>query len=160
MAKIANKVVNGNGIQFIFIDGGEELECSIEMLSTDIIHQLALHGLSQKVGDSYSGAESVVEARALAQGVWDNLKAGNWAVRSGRGGKVVEAMVRATGKDYGECLTVWNAMDKKEQAALKAHPQMKLATAEIDLERATAAQASAPTDQGSDLGMFLKPQAS
>ena len=159
MAKIANKSVSETGVTIDFIDGGKALNCPLKALPKSIIHQLALHGLSQKVGDSYSGAESVEEARVLAEGVFENLKAGSWAVRASRGGKFVEALVRATDKEYGECLTAWNAMSKEEQKTLKAHPAIKKAIAEIDLERAKVA-ASVDTTDAPSLSALLQPQAS
>lgn len=144
MAKIASKTVGENDVRFAFVDG-EALTCDLDSLPDHIVKRLALHGLSQKVGDSYASAESVHEAQVAARGVWDNLRGGVWAVKASRGGKMVEALARATGKPVDECLAAYQAMDKNAVAALRKHPDIKRALAEIDLERAKA-QASAPTD--------------
>lgn len=135
MASICKKVVNGDVVNFDFVDG-ETIACELHALPDDIITRLALHGLSQKVGDSYAGAESVGEARAMAQGVYDNLVAGTWAVRASRGGKIIEAITRALGLSFDDALTKWNEKSDDEKKAIKNHPSIKVALAEIESERA------------------------
>jgi len=138
MAKVASKVKGDGFVRFEFADG-EYLQCDIEDLaSADIIGELALHGISQKVGDSYAGAASVQEARAAAVAVWGNLKAGLFNVKVQRGGKIVEALHRITGKGFDECLAKWNGMGDDAQKALRKHPDVKRVIAEMDVERLEA----------------------
>ena len=151
--KIANKSVTETAVVFDFADG-TTVECDISQVNEAILYRLALHGLSQKVGDSYSGAESVAEAIGAARSVWSNLTEGQWAVRAARGGKIVEALARVTGKDYDECLEVYAGMTDAEKKDLRKHPQIKQAMAEIELERAQAA-ASQPVEGGADLGKLF-----
>jgi hypothetical protein len=136
MAKIAKKDKTENGVTFQFIDG-ESVEVSFKELSADIIHNLAIHGLSQKLGDSYASAESVDEARASLIAVWENLKSGEWNAKVSRGGKIVEAMVRATGETYDRCLEAFQKLDEAAKKELRKRPQIKLAMAEIEMERQT-----------------------
>ena len=154
MAKIANKTKHDNGVTFAFIDS-ESVTCDMADLPTDIVQALAVHGLSQKLGDSYASAESVEEARSAMVAVWDNLLAGNWNAKVSRGGKLVEAMVRALGKTYEECMTVFQGMDDDAKKELRKHPQIKLAMAEIEMERQTKA-AQASSEGGTDLGALFE----
>ncbi len=153
MGRIAKKTVSDTGVHFGFVDG-EELHIGLGDLSDEIIHKLAIHGLSQKVGDSYAGAESIEEARGLASAVIKNLKAGLWGAKVQRGGKIIEALSRATGQDFETCLAKWQGMDKDEQAALRKHPQVKKALAEIEAERA-AKLAETAEEAEDDLASLL-----
>ena len=151
MAKIASKVMGDGFVRFEFADG-EILQCDAEKIRGDIVTRLVLHGISQKVGDAYAGAESVKEARLMAQAVWNNLVAGLWAVKATRGGKIVEALHRATKQPLEVCLEKWAGMDETKQKALRKHPDIKRALADMEAERA-AALAEASTDEDApDLG--------
>lgn len=150
MSKIAKKVIGDTFVRFEFADG-EYIQCDVRDLPNDIKDQLVLHGLSQKGGDSYAGAESVKEARVSCQTVVDNLKAGIWATKASKGGKIVEALSRATQRPFDECLEKWHGMDEAAQKELRKHPAIKKALAEIEAERAAslaAAAADAPALDG------------
>jgi len=149
MAKIANKVKTENGVNFAFIDG-ETVEVVFSELSEDIIHNLAIHGLSQKLGDSYASAESVAEARASLIGVWNNLKAGEWNAKVSRGGKIVEALSRVADVKYEDAQAKFTAMSEEDKKELRKHPKIKLALAEIEMERQTKL-AEADSSGGKDL---------
>lgn len=154
MAKIANKVMGEGFVRFEFADG-KYLQCDAKNINGDIMTRLVLHGISQKVGDSYAGAESVKEARLMAEGVWRNLTNGLWAVKATRGGKIVEALHRITGKPYDVCLEKWQGMDEAAQKALRKHADVKRVLAEMEAERA-AALAEAAGDDGEDLGALFE----
>ena len=148
MAKIASKVMGEGFVRFEFADG-EILQCNADEIRGDIVTRLMLHGISQKVGDSYAGAESITEARLMAQGVWNNLTSGVWALKAVRGGKIVEALHRITGKPFDECLEKWAGMDEAGQKALRKHPDIKRVMAEMEAERARALAEGA--EGGTDL---------
>lgn len=150
MAKIASKIVGDGFVRFEFADG-EFLQCTLDkIVSADVMGRLALHGISQKVGDSYAGAESVKEARLLAEGVWRNLVSGLWVVKATRGGKIVEALHRVTGQPIDVCLDKFAGMDEAAKKNLRKHPAIKKALAEIEAERA-AAVAEAAANSGEDV---------
>lgn len=154
MAKIASKVVGDGFVRFEFADG-EFLQCTLDKIaSADVMARLALHGISQKVGDAYAGAESIKEARMLAEGVWRNLVSGLWAVKATRGGKIVEALHRITGKPIEICLEKFSGMGEDAKKSLRKHPDIKKALAEIEAERAAAiAEAAANSgEEVTDLG--------
>ena len=153
MAKIASKVVGESFVRFEFADG-DYMQCDISKLSQDMLVKLALHGISQKVGDSYASAESVKEAKINAKAVWDNLSAGVWAVRAVKGGKIVEALSRATGQPYDVCLEKYASMTDEQKKDLRKHKDIKLALAEIEAERAAALAESAGDDDESLTALF------
>jgi len=154
MARIAKKVPTDSGIRFEFIDD-TVIEADMDTLPEATIRDLARHGLSQKMGDSYAGAESVTEAYTMAAGVYKNLQAGLWSVKVSKGGKIVTALAMVTGKSPEECLEVWNGMSKDAQKALRGNAQIKVALAEIDAERAKALADAAEGSDGDDLqGLF------
>lgn len=140
MAKIAVKEVSDQGVKFAFTDG-VIVEQILSDLPDSIVRQLALHGLSQKGGDSYSGADSVEEARGLLQKVLENLKNGNWSAAraAGEGGKVTDlarALAEVTGKDLGEVVTKLDEMSKADKMARRKHPAVAAVIARLANERA------------------------
>jgi hypothetical protein len=60
-----------------------EMEFRLDTLPAEIITRLALHGLSQKLGDSYADSTKVTDPEKAACGVWNNLKEGNWGRERG-----------------------------------------------------------------------------
>ena len=138
-------------IEFAFQDEGAAIMFDISKIPDDVIGKLALHGASQKIGDSYAGANGDYEAaRKAAQTVIDQLVAGDWGAARAAGEPrttlLVEALARATGQPMEKCTVVVNDMEKEQRMALGKHPEVKEAKATILLERAKAdkAKSSAP----------------
>lgn len=151
--KIAKKTVADTFVSFAFANG-HVLTCDVDDLNDDITARLALHGMSQKIGDSYASSESVDAAIAAATEVWENLKKGIWATRA-TGGKLAAALSRATGKPIEDCIGKLATMDDKAKAGLRKHPDIKRALAEIELEAAEkAAKAATDADTGELTGLF------
>lgn len=129
MAKVASKVINDNGVEIKFGEAEspvEVLAMGLEELSEDMVKQLALHGLSQKVGDSYSGVGgNVEEAVSLATGVWERLKAGEFRASresSGGAGRVSDlarALAEVAGVDLSAAVEKLAEMTKEEKKGLK-----------------------------------------
>lgn len=111
----------------------------LNQFNDGILQQATLHGLKQKLADSYSGAITVREAKEAFSATLKNLEAGMWnAGRSTTGGIWVEALARAAAVDLEEALEKWAGLDEDQQKDLKKNPQVKQAKAEIELERAKA----------------------
>lgn len=132
-----------SGVTLNFSDDAE-ITVNLDDLDEDIVRHLALHGLSQKLGDSYSGESDVAVARAKAQAVADRLSSGDWRAtrEGGAGGRITDlahALAALTGKEISEAAAVIEGMEKEEKKALRAHPQIKVKLAEISAERAKAA---------------------
>lgn len=150
MAKIANITSTTNGFLFKFGSHGE-LSVDIEQLSPEIVQQLALHGLKQKLGDSYATNEGQKDAMEKATDAWAMLKEGQWSRgRESASGDLVEALHRFTGKPTEECAKVIAGLGKEGKAELKKHAGIAAALAAIKAERAAAKAGSAPT--GMDIG--------
>lgn len=151
MAKVANKVKDSAGVTFKFLDkAGTTISCGLNDLPEHIVTALAVHGLSQKVGDSYASAQSVAEAIGNAQEVWKNLVAGNFNVRNSTGGILAEAVARIKGIAVEEAFTVLEALDEDKIDALKKNERVKATIAVIKGERAAAKAVSSGDD---DLGI-------
>ena len=59
------------------------MEFRLDQLPGEMVVRLALHGLSQKLGDSYADSTKVTDPEKAATDVWNNLKEGNWGRERG-----------------------------------------------------------------------------
>jgi len=106
----------------------------------DVWDQLALHGLKQKVGDAAAkeAGASAQEKLASMMAVVEQLKRGEWNAR-GTGGLIVEAIARVKGLSLEEAMERWQGLTEEEKAAVRKHPLVKKAEADIRAERLAAA---------------------
>ena len=58
---------------------GNDVEFRLDQLPSEMVVRLALHGLSQKLGDSYADSTKVTDPEKAATDVWNNLKAGYYS---------------------------------------------------------------------------------
>ena len=72
LIKATDKATMTVSIEVVGIDSGP-IEYSLTELSDDMVDSLALHGLSQKLGDSAAGKEGAEALSSIAE-TWDNLK--------------------------------------------------------------------------------------
>jgi hypothetical protein len=142
MAKIAKKSVVCDGVTgqvvFDWADGQKE-GYGLNDLSEEMVVRLAIHGLAQKLGDSYAGAKSVKEAQDNVAYLFAALASGDWTIKGERtstGGIWAEALAAVTGQPIEACAAKLAEMDEAQLKVIKANPQMKAAKAKIDLERA------------------------
>ena len=133
-----NVNVSKNELTWEFADGETET-IDVGLFPPEIVQHATLHGLKQKLSDSYAGAGTVTEARERFVAVLESLLNGQWnAGRSSSGGVWVEALARAAGVDVETALEKWNGMDEETQKDVKKDARVKAAKAEIELERAQA----------------------
>jgi hypothetical protein len=134
------------------------ISAALSELDDNIVNQLALHGLGQKLGDSYAGGKEIRDAGGDVQQwakdnvtrVWANLVAGDWTVR-GEGGPRITQLAQAVAEVFG--VTVEQAadklgeMEKEQKAAVAKAPKVAAKLAEIKAakaqEQAAAAQKAA-----------------
>ena len=122
---ICKKVMNNDGnIEFQFNDEADNPVVDVSQFNDEIVKKLAMHGASQKFGDSYAGVKNVDEARAEFQKVMDNLTNGIWATRKEGGGAPRSTML------FDAVVNVMTAQGKKVTDAVKEAVQAKLSTAE------------------------------
>lgn len=116
----------------------------------EIVQNLALHGLSQKGGDSYAGAAKAIEgtemsaaeyARAQVERVMDQLRNNEWRATGGGegGGRITDlaiALAEVMGKDTSEAVAVLDEADKDTKAKIRKHPKIAEVLQRIKAERA------------------------
>ena len=148
MAKIATKRMSLE-TQAVTIEftNGKVVEIALESLTPEIVTHAALHGLLQKLGDSYAGSQGDLEmAYAQCQVVADHLLEGSWNTsgRTGDGGQAFNDLVEVLGElaaERGEEMGreeirgLLKALDKKQLAAVRKDPKVAHGLAEKDLER-------------------------
>ena len=138
---------DGDTLTIDFVEAGSVVVDAAK-LPEEIQHQLMLHGLKQKVCDSYSGIRGQ-EAEDTANAVITQLQEGNWAVArsSGGGGAVrvtllAEAIANISGKpiaDVNAMLATLAESDegKEKLKLLRQDVSVKQAIAKIKLDKAT-----------------------
>lgn len=68
-------------VSFSYADGGARVYDTNE-LSEEMRNRLIVHGLAQKLGDSYAGRD---DHEDCTENVWSNLMEGNWGAERGSG---------------------------------------------------------------------------
>lgn len=152
--KKVSKSVSDTAVTFEFATGEVE-EVSPKNFSAEIQKQLMLHGLSQKLGDSYSG-EDADKCHSIFGGVLKNLVDGNWSARAGGGGaprisQLAEALARETNESVEKCVGILSAMDDDKKKAVRAHPAIQVQLSEIKLEKAAADAKKLKEELGDDV---------
>lgn len=138
MSKIAKKLIADGAVTFEFSDH-ETVTVRVDSLPDDIKTKLIVHGLSQKLGDSYAGAMSLKEAKEKFHATRENLLAGSWSSgRASSGGDLLAALMKATGQDEEACRTILDDMDKEKKAELRKHPAVAAQLAQMKAEREAA----------------------
>lgn len=139
--------IEGRRVTWTNAAGENVGELIYDHLTEEMKLRLALHGIAQKGGDSYSGLEgekAMVEALTLTLG---NLSSGKWGVERAAGGgaaanRTVEALTMALGIDLAAATELYDSMDDATRKAIRKTPEIQQALAEI---RAKKAKASAPS---------------
>ena len=156
-------------VTFDFEDGKDKVAFSLDDMSDDIIRALALHGASQKIGDSYASAKKVSEetgvdanewSRSQAESVIKQLTDGDWTVRTpGAGGvtDLAKALAEATGSTVEAAVERLTDASDDEKKGLRKHPAIAAILARIRRERAEAKEKelAGKSDSGPDLAEFM-----
>ena len=125
---------------------GEVRTFELDKVSPQVQIQLALHGASQKGGDSYAGDETVEDAIKSCEGVINDLYAGNWSTRAvgqSRSTLLAQAIARIAKQDVAAVTAQLEAMEEEKVKAISKHPQVKSMINTIKGERLKAAEANA-----------------
>lgn len=138
MAKIASKKVTPDSVVFTF-SNGFTLDVKREKFNAVMQDRLMLHGLSQKIGDSYASCDTVEDAIAEAKATLASLENGNWSEgRSSDGGILAEAIARIKKLDIAKVAEKLESATDEEKIALRKNPRIKATIDTIRGERATA----------------------
>lgn len=153
MARIATKTYTENAVTISFIDG-TKIEMGLSDMPDNMTDRLAIHGLLQKLGDSYASADDVPSAIERCQSVAEALRRGEWTVgRASTGGTILaEALAKATGRTVEDATAAIAKLSDADKAAMQKHPAVKSALAEI---RAARAKAAAKGTKAADLGTLF-----
>lgn len=135
--------VQDNTLTFNFADGQGTFSVNVLTLPDAIRNRGLVHGIEQKLRDSYAGAKSASEAYGLAQKVLDQIRAGEWNAKADGSGaddsidKLVKAVTNAylaMGKDVetasakGESV---RAYDKAKRAQVRSIPAVAVELAKL-----------------------------
>lgn len=154
LSKVMPSDIGGKGsiVQFV-LGNGLRVEAGLDSLAPEMITQLALHGLSQKVGDAAAGFSKAGDysgAFGAMQQVVDNLYAGQWSTRGQGGGTsdLVQAICELRGVDVDAAQKALDAMDEEQLKRVSSHPQVKAKIADIKAARlAKAAENAGDLDE-------------
>lgn len=155
------------GVATLTYGDDTQLVAELSALSQDIINRLALHGLGQKLVDSYASAKKAVEsgeyeseieyAKECSQEVWSNLTGGIWsAKRSGSGGprssQLAQAIAEVTGQDLQEVINKLATLDEEVKKAYAKKPKVQIALLRIRAaaEAAKLAKLEAVAEEAGD----------
>jgi hypothetical protein len=133
-------------IQFQFEDSTVQT-LNILALSPEIQFRLAIHGASQKGGDSYAGAKAeenpLAFAKASVKEVIDQLVANQWrSTREGGGPRISDLAVafsRVANATIEAAMEYVGSLDEAATKDLRNKPKVKAALAQIKAEKAIAA---------------------
>lgn len=138
-------------ITFTF-DDKTTIDFDVNKVNDAVKARLALHGASQKIGDSYAGAGAdtnpLAYAKAAVEATIKDLYAGNWRAASAagpRGSDLATAFSRATGKPIEACIAFVNGLDDDAKKALRGKAKIKIELAKIGAEKAAAKLAKLQT---------------
>jgi len=139
-----------NGIEIEFATG-QKIVATLDEFSEDIVQKLAIHGLSQKLGDSYASGEPD-EAFGRAEVVYKSLLDGDWTTRTPgapRTTQLAEALAQVAGVKLEQAQDKINEMSDEDKKNLKKHPQIKAALATIKAKKAQEDAAKAAQEVAS-----------
>ena len=140
LTKITPDMAGGVARQVAFTLGnGVKVIGDLSKMPADIVERLAIHGLSQKVGDSTSNLSKSRDFHAAfgaMQEIVDNLEKGLWSVRGGSStSDLVAAMAELQGLDTETVQAAVDSASEEQVAELRKHPQIKAKILEMQAER-------------------------
>jgi hypothetical protein len=137
------RVVLGNGVEVV--------GC-LDNYTPEMVERLALHGLSQKLGDggaSFSKTNDYHGAFGAIQGIEDNLRNNAWSVRTGGGtADLTTAIAELQGLELSDADELVKRMTEEQLAEVKKHPKVKAKIAELVSARAAEAAKASPDEDG------------
>lgn len=133
--KIAKKSIVGRVLTISFAHG-KTLDVKVDDFSDAMKEKLMMHGLSAKVGDSYSDDKTPTAAMETATAEVAKLKRDVWAERGT--GLVIEAIAKVKKITVKEAEKLWEAADDDKREAIKKHQAVRDWVTTIRGERAKA----------------------
>jgi flagellar basal body L-ring protein FlgH len=160
LSKATPEDVGGEAGAVIFkLGNGSIIKAALDKVPAEMKDRLALHGLSQKIGDacaSFAKERDFSSALASMDSVWSNLQQGLWTSRAGSSiTDLVTILAKLQKKDAEEVQSALEKATDEQMAAIKKHPAVKKALADLQAERAKEqVKAAAPVgDLLKDIGL-------
>lgn len=146
--KLTPEMVGGKPRTVRFVLGnGVEVQACLDAYTPEIVERLAIHGLSQKVGDSASGFSKDRDfhgAFGAMQGVEDNLRAGVWVSKGGSGtSDLVAVLADLQGASLEDAQAAVDRMTEDQLAAVRKHPAVRKGIADLQAARAAELEKAA-----------------
>ena len=140
LTKVTPDMAGGVADQVAFILGsGVKVIGDLNKFPEEIRHRLALHGLSQKVGDSVSSLSKTRDFHAAfgcMQEVVDNLEKGLWSARGGSStSDLVAALAILSNEDTETVQAAIDAASEEQVAEFRKNPAIKAKILEMQAER-------------------------
>ncbi len=131
-------------IQFTFEDQSVQT-IDVNALDEATKFRALIHGVSQKIGDSYAGAKAeenplAFSKEACAETIAQVLK-GDWRAARESGPRVTDlahAVARVTGQSLEEAVAFLGTLDEAQTKDLRKKPKIAAALAAIVAEKASA----------------------
>lgn len=142
----------------ITFGNGQELAFALSDLSPEIQKQLALHGLSQKLGDSYAGVKgNFAEAINNVNSVFASLKSGDWSTAGEearpRLAELAEAIASIKKVPIEKAMAAVEKATDDQRKGWRSNAQVKAAIAQNRAVKAQKAlEGQAPSELTVDLG--------
>lgn len=156
--KYAKKVIDTDAktVTIEFADGRKISVCAND-LTPDIRDAAMMHGLSQKLGDSYSSKKSVTDAYDAVDATAQNLIGGNWnGARSTAGGFLAAAIAEHTGGDIDAIRAKLSGMDEKQKRAIRDNPNVTAIIKRMELEAAEKRVEDSPNEGITDIAALFQ----
>lgn len=146
-------------LQFSFANG-DKLDVDPTKLNDGVRYCAMLHGLAQKIGDSYAGAKTPDEASEEASSLFERLEAGEWIAERESAGPRISLILQAickvkadTGTPFTDAEMAERAerlkTDKAYREGAMANKLVAAAYSAIQAQRAAERAAKAAADAGS-----------
>jgi len=152
------------GVNYFNFGNGTTLEFDTKKLTVEMQRELMFHGASQKIGDSYAGrskANDFAGAIGDAQGVIDQLYAGEWRGAPGEGegrprlAELAEAIARLKNAPVEKAMAAVEAASEEQRKSWRSNAEVKHAIQAIRLEKAQAALTAAKAQGGASIEVNL-----
>lgn len=152
--------LDSKSVSFSF-GNGKALALGLDELNAEMQLRTALHGINQKVRDSFAGVKGdYSKGIENAQGVIDQLKEGQWRAARGEGeakpriAELAAAIARLKGIDLEVATKAATEASDDKRKEWRAHPRIKATIAAIRAEEAQRAlEAATAGGQVADIAL-------
>lgn len=150
--KITRNVNAAQGMITFSVEGKPDLSISLTDVSS-LLERLALHGLSQKIGDSAAGADGPDDAYESMSGTIKDLLAGQWTTRTtsgaARSSYLARAIAEHKGVDVSRAIAAIKRLEEQGEQGEAALKELRKALSPI-IKRMQAEDAVKKAEQARD----------